>query len=412
MLRFATTIFVLLFCYSVSAQTNQEFEIFVNGNLEKIAMGKKNIFITSKGDTIVYKVDDIIKEMVKDQPKVSNTGATATNYKQPESEKMQEKAVATSVQEKTVVKATENVVVVKPVEQKAEQKVIEKAPVVAEKKEPVKLVTEQKPTEIPKQEKVIATEVQQKQVQVNPPVVTKTEPVKEAPKQNVADQSEIERLKEEARKKIKGTTNETVAKTVPETKTQNTVEEPEKKNVVAEKVNQPVKTEKAVVKAAVVEVEKKNVAEAKLVQPVKAEKKEAAGVVEVEQKKVTEEKNVRYVNKKYYLENRDVTSSNISSTDTLKFVATFLSAYKDFPSLQFGEEGDFSLCYNYVVKMYNGYDEDLVAKNSSVYKICHSGKWNDGKKTAEVYMETSAGRKKINYSIVQLDDKILVLVKR
>ncbi len=380
MSKFVTTIILLFSLYSVFAQTNQEFEIFVNGNVEKITPGKKNIFITSKGDTIVYKVDDIIKEMVKDQPKVSNTEATATNYKEPESEKAQEKAVI--------------------------------APAAVDKTEAVKPVVQQKPVEVPKQEKVNVEATQQKPVKTAPVVPAKTEPAKESPKQNTPDLAEIERLKEEARKKIKSNATETVVKTVPETKNQNTIVEPEKKNVPTEKVNQPVKTEKAVVKTAVVEVEKKNVIAEKVNQPVKTEKIAAAVAVEVEQKKVTEEKNVRYVNKKYYLEDRNLNSSNISSADTLKFVSSFLSAYKDFPSLQFGSEGEFSLCYNYVVKVYNGYDEDLVAKNSSVYKVCHSGKWNDGKKTAEMYMETNAERKKINYSIVQLDDKNLVLVKR
>lgn len=376
MSKFVTTIIFFLFGYSVFAQTNQEFEIFVNGNVEKITPGKKNIFITSKGDTIVYKVDDIIKEMVKDQPKVSNTGATATNYKEAESEKAQEKAVI--------------------------------APAAVDKTEAVKPVVQQKPAEVPKQEKVNAEATQQKPVQAAPVVPAKTEPTKEAPK-NTPDLAEIERLKEEARKKIKGNATETVVKPTVETK--NTVVEPEKKIAVTEKVNQSVKTEKATT-AGVVQVEKKNVEVEKINQPVKAEKVAAAATVEVEQKKMTEEKNVRYVNKKYYLEDRNLNSSNISSADTLKFVSSFLSAYKDFPSLQFGTEGEFSLCYNYVVKVYNGYDEDLVAKNSSVYKVCHSGKWNDGKKTAEMYMETNAERKKVNYAIVQLDDKNLVLVKR
>lgn len=379
MSKFVTTIILLFSLYSVFAQTNQEFEIFVNGNLEKITPGKKNIFITSKGDTIVYKVDDIIKEMVKDQPKVSNRGATATNYKEAESEKVQEKAVI--------------------------------APASVDKTEVVKPVVQQKPVEVAKQEKVNVEATQQKQVQTAPLVPAKTEPAKEAPKQNTPDLAEIERLKEEARKKIKGNATETVVK--PTTETKNTEVEPEKKVAVTEKVNQPVKTEKATT-VGIVQVEKKNVIVEKVNQPVKTEKIAAAATVEVEveQKKMTEEKNVRYVNKKYYLEDRNLNSSNISSADTLTFVSSFLSAYKDFPSLQFGTEGEFSLCYNYVVKVYNGYDEDLVAKNSTVYKVCHSGKWNDGKKTAEMYMETNAERKKINYSIVQLDDKNLVLVKR
>ena len=352
MSKFVTTIILLFALCSVFAQTNQEFEIFVNGNVEKITPGKKNIFITSKGDTIVYKVDDIIKEMVKDQPKVSNTGATATNNKEPESEKVQEKA--------------------------------EIAAAAVDKTEVVKPVVQLKPVDVPKQEKVNVEATQQKQVQTAPLVPAKTEPAKEAPKQNTPDLAEIERLKEEARKKIKGNATETVVKPTIETKNQNTLVESKKKTVEIEKISQPVKIEKVA----------------------------ATGAVEVEQKKMTEEKNVRYVNKKYYLEDRNLNSSNINSADTLKFISSFLSAYKDFPSLQFGTEGEFSLCYNYVVKVYNGYDEDLVAKNSSVYKVCHSGKWNDGKKTAEMYMETKAERKKINYSIVQLDDKNLVLVKR
>lgn len=378
MLRFVATIIILLFCYSVSAQTNQEFEIFVNGNLEKIVPGKKNIFITSKGDTIVYMVDDIIKEMVKDQPKVTNTGATATNYKEPESEPEQEKS--------------------------------EISPVSVDKTEVVKPVVKQETVELQKQEKVSVEATQQNVIQTPPEVSAKTEVAKEVPKQNTPDLAEIERLKEEARKKIKGNINEAQVKPAPETKSPSTIiVEPEKRNISNEKVDQLVKTEKA---AVAVQLEKKSVITEKSTKPVQLENIAAAGVVEVEQKKVAEEKNVRYVNKKYYLEDRAITSANISSSDTLKFLATFLSAYKDFPSLQFGSEGEFSLCYNYVVKMYNGYDEDLVEKNSSVYRICHSGKWNDGKKTAEVYMETNSGRTKITYSIVQLDDKNLVLVKR
>ena len=357
MSKLVTTIIFLFSGCLVFGQTNQEFEIFVNVNLEKITPGKKNIFITAKGDTIVYKVEDIIREMVKDQPKVSNTEATATNYKQAESTKAQEK--------------------------------LEFEPAVIDKTEEVKSVVQEKPSAPPKQEKITATEIQQKSIQSNPPVVTKTEPAKEVPKQNAADQSEIERLKEEARKKIKGAGNETVVKTKSET------------------IIQPAKTEKSVL-----EVEKKNTVVEKAAQPVKTEKISAAGVVEVEKKKETDEKNVRYVNKKYYLEDRNLNSTNLNSADTLKFVSSFLSAYKDYPSLQFGSEGEFSLCYNYIVKVYNGYYEDLVEKNSTVYKVCQSGKWNDSKKTAEMFMQINSERKKIIYSIVQFDDKNLVLVKR
>ena len=375
------SLIILLSGHFVSAQNNQEFEIYVNGNLEKISPGKKNIFITSKGDTIVYEVENIINQMIKDQPKVSNTGATATNYTEPEINAQQEKKTEPVVVKKEVVVIEKE----KPVgvaEQKEPAKAVEKVAATIATKEPAKAV-ETKKVETPKEEKKTVEVIQQKEM-TTPPATIKVEPVKELPKQKSADAAEIEKLKEEAQKKTKGNTEPIVLKD----------------------------TIRAEVIKAIVEVEKKKTVTEKVAQPVKSEKAEAVGTIALEEKKVEEVKNVYYVNKKYYLENRNVLPANINSEDTLQFIATFLSVYKDFPSLQFGSEGDFSFCYNYVVKRYNGYDEDLIAQNSSIYKVCNPGKWNDKNKTAEMNLETNSGKGKTVYSIVQLDDKKLVLVKR
>lgn len=288
-------LFLMLFIFSISvfAQNAQEFEIIMNGKKEKVAIGKQYKFVTPKGDTVVYQLNDIPKKPLTDQPKLNdNKGATTTTYKEPVTEAKQSKT-----------------------------------------------------------------------------------------------ESEIERLKEEARQKVKN--NNAAATTMPasETKPADT------KKVAAEKETKTSALEKAK-------------------EPVKAEKKAAVAVIEKEEKKVAEIIPGKYDFKKYYVADQNINASNIAVQDTLKFVATDLSVYKDFPSLQFGSENSLSVCYDYIVKAYHGYDQELLDKYTSRYKVCQVGKWNEKAKTAEVYMDTKTGKKKMYYSIVHLDDKNLVLVKR
>lgn len=273
----------------------------INGKKEKVTIGKTYKFLTPKGDTIVYQLNDIPKNVVKDQPKINeNNGTTATNYKEPAGE--------------------------------------------------------------PK-------------------------------KQTSGGQSEIERLKEEARQKAKGNSGAATTTTVAETKAAAETKPAESKKTAVEKETKAVAAEKA--KA-----------------PVKEEKKTAAAVIEKEEKKTAETQKSKYEFKKYYVADQNINATNIASQDTLKFITTDLSVYKDFPSLQFGSGESLSLCYDYVVKAYHGYDEALQEKYSTRYKVCHVGNWSEKRKSVEVSVDTKTGKKKLNYSIVQLDDKNLVLVKR
>lgn len=290
------TVIALAFSVSVFAQTQQEYEIIMNGKKEKVTIGKQYKFVTPKGDTVVYQLNDIPKKPLTDQPKINdNKGATTTTYKEPAAETKQ----------------------------------------------------------------------------------TKTEGL-----------SEIERLKEEARQKVKNN-NGAAAATTPSTE----AKPADTKKVAAEKET----------KAAALEKTK---------ELVKAEKKQAQAVLEKEEKKVAEIAPGKYDFKKYYVADQNINASNIAAQDTLKFVATDLSVYKDFPSLQFGSENSLSVCYDYIVKAYHGYDQELLDKYTSRYKVCQVGKWSEKAKTAEVFMDTKTGKKKMYYSIVQLDDKNLVLVKR
>lgn len=267
----------------------------MNGKKEKVSIGKQYKFVTPKGDTVVYQLNDIPKNAVKDQPKLNeNNGATSTNFKEQVTETKQTKAEGLS---------------------------------------------------------------------------------------------EVERLKEEARQKLKGNTGTTTTQPAAETKPT------EAKKVTPEK-------------------ETKAVAAEKPVEPVKAEKKAASAVMEKEEKKAAVIVPGKYDFKKYYVADQNVNASNIALKDTLKFVATDLSVYKDFPSLQFGSGDNLSVCYDYIVKAYHGYDEELIAKYSSRYKVCQVGKWSEKGKSAEVYLDTKTGKRKLYYSIIQLDDKNLVLVKR
>ncbi|MCG3164416.1 MAG: hypothetical protein POELPBGB_00170 [Bacteroidia bacterium] len=289
------TVSVLLFTVVSFAQTQQEFEIIMNGKKEKVSIGKQYKFITPKGDTVVYQLNNAPQKTISDQPKINDKAATSTTYKEP-------------------------------------------------------AASENKPA--------------------------KTESL-----------SDIERLKEEARQKLKGNAPATTTQTVAETKPA------DNKKVAAEKETKTTKTEK-------------------LKEPLKAEKKVAEAVLEKEEKKVAEVVPGKYDFKKYYVADQNINAANIASQDTLKFVATDLSVYKDFPSLQFGTEGSLSVCYDYIVKAYHGYDQELLDKYTSRYKVCQVGKWSEKGKTAEVYLDTKAGKKKVYYTIVKLDDKNLVLVKR
>lgn len=285
----------LAFSVSVFAQTQQEYEIIMNGKKEKVSIGKQYKFITPKGDTVVYQLNNAPQKAVADQPKINDKAATTTTFKEP-----------------------------------------------------------------------AATETK----------TTKGESL-----------SEIERLKEEARQKLKGNAPATTTQQATDTKSAET------KKVAA--VN-----------------ETKVTATEKLKEPVKAEKKAAQAVLEKEEKKVAEVVPGKYDFKKYYVADQNINAANISAQDTLKFVATDLSVYKDFPSLQFGTEGSLSVCYDYIVKAYHGYDQELLDKYTSRYKVCQVGNWSEKAKTAEMYLDSKAGKKKVYYKIVSLDEKNLVLVKR
>lgn len=289
------TVIALAFSVSVFAQTQQDYEIIMNGKKEKVSIGKQYKFVTPKGDTVVYQLNNAPQKTVADQPKINDKSSTTTTYKEPS-----------------------------------------------------------------------ATETK----------AAKTEGL-----------SEIERLKEEARQKVKGNAATTTNPPAADVKPADT------KKVAAEKEIKATATEK-------------------VKEPVKAEKKQAQAVVGKEEKKVAEIAPGKYDFKKYYVADQNINASNIAAQDTLKFVATDLSVYKDFPSLQFGSENSLSVCYDYIVKAYHGYDQELLDKHTSRYKVCQVGKWSEKGKTAEVYLDTKAGKKKLYYSIVRLDDKNLVLVKR
>ncbi|MGE0636488.1 MAG: hypothetical protein AB7G44_15275 [Bacteroidia bacterium] len=293
--RIILSLTALAFSTSLFAQTQQEYEIIMNGKKEKVSIGKQYKFITPKGDTVVYQLNNAPQKTVADQPKINDKAATTTNYKEP--------------------------------------------------------------------------------------ATTETKPVK------TEGLSEIERLKEEARQKLKGNAVTTA--------------------------NQPAADAKpADTKKAAAEKETKTIATEKIKEPVKAEKKAAQAVLEKEEKKVAEVVPGKYDFKKYYVADQNINANNIAAQDTLTFVATDLSVYKDFPSLQFGSENSLSVCYDYIVKAYHGYDQELLDKYTSRYKVCQPGKWSEKGKTAEVYLDTKTGKKKLYYSIIQLDDKNLVLVKR
>lgn len=289
------TVITLGFSVTLFAQSQQEFEIIMNGKKEKVSIGRQYKFVTPKGDTVVYQLNNAPQKTVGDQPKINDKAATTTSYKEPATPETK---------------------------------------------------------------------------------IAKTESL-----------SEVERLKEEARQKLKGNTTTTTNPPTADVKPADT------KKAAAEKEIKTTVTEKAK-------------------EPVKAEKKQAQAVVEKEEKKVAEVAHGKYDFKKYYVADQNINASNIAAQDTLKFVATDLSVYKDFPSLQFGLENSLSVCYDYIVKAYHGYDQELLDKYTSRYKVCQVGKWSEKAKSAEVYMDTKTGKKKIFYSIVQLDDKNLVLVKR
>lgn len=294
--KFLPTIIAFFVLATAQAQNKQEYEIIMNGKKQQVAVGKQYKFVTPKGDTVIYQLNDIPEKTVKDQPKINqNTGQTATNVKE-------------------------------------------------EMKEETKTMTD------------------------------------------------IEKLKEQARQKARGET---------ETKPEEVKNAPEKKE------SKTTEDKKVVEKK-----ETKTVAEEKVKTPVKEEKKPAAGKVEAEEKKDNTAQKSKFEFKKYYVADQNITASNIASKDTLKFITTDLSVYKDFPSLQFGTNNNLAMCYDYVVMAYHGYDQELIDKHTTRYKVCQVGSWSESKKTAEVYLDTKQGKTKVRYAIAQLDEKNLVLVKR
>lgn len=291
-------VFVSALAFSIlsKAQNAQEFEIIINGKKERVTIGRQYKFVTPKGDTVVYQLNDIPKNAVKDQPKLSDKPeTTATNFKEEKSETKQEL-------------------------------------------------------------------------------------------------SEVERLKEKLREEMKQKTEKTEKPATAATPATPAKPAEPKKETPATETKPPV-AEKAK------ELEKAN-------------KRPATPTAEAETKKTPAVVPNNYEFKKYYAADQNLNASNITKKDTLIFVQTELSVYKDFPHLQFGTGESFSLCYDYVVKSYHGYDEELAAKHTSRYRVCHVGTWSDVRKSADVYVDTPEGKKKLSFSIVKLNEKDLVLKKR
>jgi len=374
MLKLFNAAVILFCCSSVFAQNSGEFEILINGNQEKVALGKKYKFITPKGDTIVYSVDDIIKEMLKNQPK-KNEKAVVTEDENTVNEDELSKQEMTETQQQW--EQSENDIELIGKQEQDETMVRQK--LLAEKiafenaqkeKEELnrKMIEEQKMIEDKKEKELKyrqwvdslerAEKIEEMEKVEEKPVVT------EDTKQHKAvDAAEIERLKEEERQKVKEKTNSAANK--------NDVE-------IMEAV----------------------------------ERKDAVAITETEEKKTIEIISSRYEFKKYFVADQNINAANFALQDTVKLIRTDLSAYKDFPNIQFGTENSISLCYDYVINTYHGYNEELAAKYTTRYKVCQVGKWSEENKTAEVYVDTKEGRIKLQYTIAQLDDSNLVIVKQ
>lgn len=378
----------------VFAQNAKEVEVSVNGEMEKIPLGRKSIFITAKGDTIEYSIDDILKEMMKNQPKKNDSLQMVQKKNAGESDSL-------ITQKSADDKVTEIKVEVpnKEVEQKEKLEREEKLAnekIAAEKAAREKAQSE---NETLKQKMLEEQRVKQEKE------VTKIDTIGEAKKEvekkylQWVDSLEQAEGKNEELKTISG-------------KVTYTRELYPKGNNEIELVEEARDTSR------IETVENKELLpdEAKVVEPV-IEKtavkiKAAEAVVEVEENKNIEIQKLKYDFKKYVLPDPLVTADNIGLMDTLKFINNGTKGSTVFPSMELGSANNFSLCYDYTVCNYHGYDEETIARQTTRYKVCLSGTMNDKNKVAEVYIDTKTGRKKIYYTVALLDDKNLTLIKK
>lgn len=408
----------------------------INGNMEKVSMGKKFVFVTPKGDTIVYQVDDIIKEMIKAQPekKDSNINAVAkdTNkIKVKDQIKVEQLEVLKEEELKDKVEKPDTI-------QKS-GKEIQEVPEVVEtpKKEVDSLAIERLKEEARQKAKLKSSEVpavveenvvikDSALIENNTPSTTAEKALEEKDGEEIVVKKRVfEKELYPSGKEKYPVEKEIKISVVPEVKESEKVED--KVVIVEEKKTEMKEPEKIEDKFTVAEEKKSEVKEPEKVEdkvtvtkekklevkePERVEKKVAVGVVVAEEKKPEVKQKNKYEYKKYYLTDREINVDNLAQQDTLKFIKTELSVYKDFPNIQFGENSNLSFCYDILVRSYHGYDEEVAAKYTTRFRVCQVGKWNEKEKSAEVFMDTPAGRKKVYYSIAMLDETNLVLVKR
>ncbi len=377
----------------VFAQNEQEFEIMINGKKEKIKIRSEYKVVTPEGDTVIYQFKDIVENLEQEQPEkpVQNN---------PQSEEIkQEKAVTETKPVKEEPKKTAPEKPLVQVKQENVVKVEAKIPTKAETKQlsdstAVKPITEIKSAE-EKQQLIETAKAKQR---------------KEFEEKKVAIEAEAKIAEEKKpEEKPKAEPLDTLAK------------KEEKKALVPENLiyNKPVVAEIKPAEGVVAREEKTLVTITKPAENVVSVEKKpepvkttaAVGIVAEEAKPASEKTNP-YAFKKYFVADQNINAKNIAQKDTLKLIATELSVYKDFPSMQFGGGNDILFCYDEEVCSYHGYDEEIAKKYTTRYKICQTGTWSDIAKTADAYMNTPEGKKKLKYTIVQLDDKNLVLVKR
>jgi hypothetical protein len=443
MLKFIFSLFFIVFSASVFAQNNKEVEVYVNGELEKIPLSKKNIFITAQGDTIEYLVDDILKEMMKNQPVEKDSTDLA--------DKKNDKKIETVInQEKVEEKLTDKKVEAPNIEVQ-QREMLEREKKLADEK----LVAEKaarenahKQNEILKQKMIEEQQMKQSIEKAKADSMVETQKPIELKYKQWVDSLEQAEAKGEKLKTISGkvtysrelypegyveaqVVNEIIKDTIKAEPNENKELLTVKEIAITPAIEEEKVVEKQTVNSVINKSEEKdsvvtviNKVEEPVVIAVKKEPltlvvknaeepaKIAEPIIEIEEKKAPEIQKMNFELKKYFLPDPLVTADNIGLMDTLKFINTGASGNSAFPSMELGSANNFSLCYDYTVCNYHGYDEETIARETTRYKVCLSGIMNDKNKVAEVYVDTKTGRKKIYYSVALHDDENLILIKR
>ena len=433
MLKFIFSVFIIAFSSAVIAQNNKEIEIYVNGELEKVSTGRKNIFITGKGDTIEYSVDDILKQMMKSQPKkidsaevvnktIAEQKEVATNKKavgfSPEEQSQKDLNKEKELKEKQEILAKEK--------QIAEKKVLENRQKEMKELESKK-IEEEKIIELKKNVKTDSVDEAKKEIERQYMLwvdsLEQTDGKNEELKTisgKVTYSRELYPTGNNEVQVVKDTISMVSADNIQVLPVEEKVVENENVSSVVEKVEEKVASPPVDIKV------NEQITSPIIIEEVIAEKETAIPVVEAENKpvkvaevlikkeeiKTPEIQKTKFEFKKYFLHDPMVSAENIGLKDTLTFIYDELTFNKNFPSMELGSANNFSLCYDYTVCNYHGYDEETIARQTTRYKVCLSGTMNDKNKVAEVYIDTKTGRKKIYYSVALLDDKKLVLIKR